>query len=190
MCHLLESPPVSYEDIAGEIPTLRTPAVDKDLARVEFRESPFYRELLVSEDMKTTALVVNLKADPRYEALIAQKNVFLDKKHNGPLSRDDQAALKKLSEEIRAHQIVRNEIQHTDIEKVRSIIDGYRSHARIFLGGVSMISDDMITYIKKDLKFFGTSVFLLLLLMLGIIFRTVSLDSYSNALLLFWPSSP
>ena len=170
---LLESPPISYEDISEAIPTLQSPTVDKNLARVELRESPFYRELLVSKDMKTTALLVNLKPDPQYDELIAQRNNYLDKKKLGPLSSVAKVELQKLSQKIRTLQINRNQIQHANIAATRSIIDRYRPHAQIFLGGVSMISDDMITFIKRDLKIFGGAVFSLLLVMLGIIFRAL-----------------
>jgi predicted RND superfamily exporter protein len=47
---LLESPPVSYEDISNDLPNLKSPTIDKNLARIELKESPFYRDLLVSPD--------------------------------------------------------------------------------------------------------------------------------------------
>ena len=52
-------------------------------------------------------------------------------------------------------------------------MDRYRGEAELFLGGISMIADDMITFIKNDLKVFGVGVLLFLILMLGIIFRRI-----------------
>jgi predicted RND superfamily exporter protein len=49
-------------------------------------------------------------------------------------------------------------------------MDEYRGDAELFLGGVGMIADDMISFIKSDLKVFGVGVLLLLILTLGIIF--------------------
>jgi predicted RND superfamily exporter protein len=40
------------------------------------------------------------------------------------------------------------------------------------LGGISMIADDLISFIKKDLKIFGIGVLLFLIVVLGIIFRS------------------
>jgi predicted RND superfamily exporter protein len=52
-------------------------------------------------------------------------------------------------------------------------MDKYRGDAELFLGGVSMIADDMITFVKNDLKVFGLGVMGLLILTLGIIFRRI-----------------
>jgi hypothetical protein len=168
---LLESPPVSYADISDALPTLETPTIDKDLARIELQESPFYRDLLVSPDLRTTALVVNLKSDPVYNDLIGTRNGYLEQKAQHRLSPEDAAQLDRVIAEIRSHKIRLNEIQHQNIAAIRAIMDRYRPQARLFLGGISMIADDMITFIKNDLKMFGAGVFLLLVFMLGMIFK-------------------
>ena len=84
---LLESPPVSFKQLSqSKIPTLESPDIDINLAKTELSESHFYRELLVSRDMQTTAIIVNLKTDPAYRKLITDRNEFLDKKSKGQLS--------------------------------------------------------------------------------------------------------
>jgi uncharacterized protein len=171
---LLESPPISYADISNDLPNLQTPTIDKNLARIELQESPFYRDLLVSPDLRTTALVVNLKSDPIYNELIAKRNGYLDQKAQGRLSQEDAAHLNAVVDKIRIHQIRMNDIQHKNIAAIRTIMDRYRPNAQLFLGGISMIADDMITFIKNDLKMFGLGVFLLLVFMLGIIFKNFS----------------
>ncbi|BHH83644.1 efflux RND transporter permease subunit [Desulforhopalus sp. 52FAK] len=170
---LLESPPVSFTDLAkGDIPSLASPTIDKKLAKIELSESHFYRDLLVDRDMQTTAIIVNLKADPTSIALTTRRNEFLDKKAEGQLSSAEAAEYDRIVSEIRDRQIVLNTKQHENIEAVRTIMNGSRDKGRLFLGGVSMIADDMITYIKNDLKMFGIGVFFLLALMLGIFFKS------------------
>jgi predicted RND superfamily exporter protein len=170
---LLESPPISYADISNDIPNLKSPTVDKGLAKIELRESPFYSDLLVSPDMGTTAIVVNIKSDPAYTDLIAERNGYLDQKAEGNLSPQDAIRLTTVMEEIRTRQIQINEARHRNIAQIRSVLDRYRSEAKIFLGGISMIADDMISFIKRDLRVFGLGVFLLLVFMLGVIFKSV-----------------
>ncbi len=170
---LFESPPVSYSEISNEIPNLKSPSVDKKLARTELQESPFYRDLLVSPDMKTTSIVVNIKSDPTYTDLINERNGYLDQKAENGLSRREAQRLHIVLKEIRTHKIRMNEEQHRNIAQIRQILDQYRPDAKIFLGGVSMIADDMITIIKNDLKIFGIGVFLLLVFMLGVIFKSM-----------------
>ncbi len=170
---LLESPPVSYKDISGNIPNLESPTIDKKLARIELRDSHFYRDLLVSRDMGTTALIVNLKTDPVYAKLLAERNKYLDKKALGSLSPTDAAQLKAVVKKMRTQTVRMNAIQHRNIKAIRTIIAQNRSQADMFLGGISMIRDDMITFIKNDLKIFGAGVFILLVVMLGFIFRRI-----------------
>ena len=157
--------------MGGFSPNLKTPTIDKNLARIELKESHFYRDLLVSPDLRTTALVVNLKSDPIYKDLIATRNGYLDQKAQDRLSQEDAAHLNAVIDKIRTHQIRMNDIQHKNIAAIRAIMDRYRPQAQLFLGGISMIADDMITFIKNDLKMFGAGVFLLLVFMLGIIFK-------------------
>lgn len=170
---LLESPPVSYQQLTDTaIPTLETPTVDKKLARTELSESHFYRDLLVSRDMKTTAIVVNLQTDPVYAQLVAERTAYLDQQEQGSLSPAEAAKYKKIVEQIRNQQNEMNVRQHQNIKAVRAIMEENRSAGKLFLGGVSMISDDLISYIKNDLKIFGLGVFALLIGMLGFFFKS------------------
>jgi predicted RND superfamily exporter protein len=170
---LLESPPVSYKQLSqNKIPTLESPDIDKALAKTELSESHFYRDLLVSRDMRTTSIIVNLKTDLAARQLTTERNELLDKKLQGQLSSAETAEYERIVKEIRALQVSLNEKQHANILAVRAIIDANRDTGEFFLGGISMIADDMITYIKNDLKIFGLGVFLLLVLMLGLFFKS------------------
>jgi len=170
---LLESPPVSYKQLSqNKIPSLESPNIDKNLARIELSESHFYRDLLVSRDMQTTAIIVNLKTDPAYRKLITSRNEFLDKKAQEQLSPEEAAQYARIVSEIRTQQASLNATQHENILAVRAIMDANRDNGQLFLGGISMIADDMITYIKNDLRIFGLGVFLLLVVMLGLFFKS------------------
>ncbi|MCW8838978.1 MAG: MMPL family transporter [Thiovulaceae bacterium] len=65
------------------------------------------------------------------------------------------------------------DIRHQNIVEVRSIMNKYREDAQMFLGGANMIADDMITYVKNDLKNYGAIVLLLLILILYIVFKEI-----------------
>ena len=168
---LFQSPPVSYAEVSEGIRTLESEGTDRSLARVELSESPFYRDLIVSRDMRTTAIIVNLKSDGQYRSLIETRNGYLDKRADGRLTQADEAALGELQRQIGDRLDQLNALQHENIKTVRAIMERYRSGADLFLGGISMIQDDMISFVRNDLKMFGIGVFALLVLMLGIIFR-------------------
>ena len=168
---LFQSPPVSYAEVSEGIRTLESEGTDRSLARVELSESPFYRDLIVSKDLHTTAIIVNLKSDAQYQSLIETRNGYLDKRADSQLTNADEAALGELQRQIGDRLDQLNAIQHENIKTVRAIMQRYRSGADLFLGGISMIQDDMISFVRNDLKMFGIGVFALLVLMLGIIFR-------------------
>ncbi len=53
-------------------------------------------------------------------------------------------------------------VEHENISRVRSIAENYRGDAKIFLGGASMVADDLISFIRSDLQIFGSAVFVFL----------------------------
>ena len=170
---LLESPPVSLKELTSALPTLESPTVDMNLARIELRQSPLYQNLLLSPDLQTTALLINFADDDVYSDLLQHRNELRQKKASGQLSPAERAELKRVLKQFQQHRDKTRRQRHQDIMAIRTIMDNYRRDAELFLGGVSMIADDMITFIKNDLKVFGLGVLLFLILTLGIIFRSM-----------------
>jgi predicted RND superfamily exporter protein len=168
---LLESPPVPVKELVTHIQTLESPTVNRNLARIEFKDSPLYRNLLVSPDLKTTALQIKFKADEDYEELLARRYRLQEKQETQSLTAAETAELNNVKEQIQSFREKRRNLWHQDIAAVRAIIDKYRQDAQLFLGGVSIISDDMINFIKKDLQTFGFGVAFFLIVTLGVIFR-------------------
>ncbi|MHC4635407.1 MAG: MMPL family transporter, partial [Planctomycetota bacterium] len=167
---LLESPPVSLKELKGELPTLSSGRADREMAKVEFRDSPLYQNLLVSPDLQTTALMVNFSDDKVYYELAERRDELRQKKNSGLLTPAERGELNSVAERLQRHNDQMRRRHHQDIVSIRKIMDRYRGDAELFLGGVGMIADDMISFIKSDLKVFGVGVLLLLILTLGIIF--------------------
>ena len=168
---LLESPPVSIKELASKIQTLQSPTVDRKLARVELQNSPLYRNLLVSPDLKITALQINFWTDSIYANLVARRDRILTKQGAGSLKPAEIAEFKQITTELRKSRDERKKVRHQDIARIRAIMDNHRQDAQLFLGGISMIADDLISFIKKDLKIFGIGVLFFLIVTLGFIFR-------------------
>ncbi len=168
---LLESPPVPIKELSANIQTLESPSVDKELAIIELGGSPIYRNLLVSPDLKTAALQINFPIDKTFEALIIRRDQLRDKQAEGSLTETEITELKKVTNRLQKHRDMMREKRHRDIATIRGIMDNYRQGAELFLGGVSMIADDMISFIKNDLKVFGLGVFFFLVVTLSIIFK-------------------
>jgi predicted RND superfamily exporter protein len=168
---LLESPPMPVKEMVKNTRTLESSETDMTLAKKEFLTSPIYRDLMVSPDFKTTALQVNLPEDELFRRLLNRRNELKQKLKDGDITDPERLELGEVLADFKIHRDKLRIKQHEDIALVRKVMDGYREEAELFLGGVSMISDDLITYVKNDLKSFGTGVMLFLVITLWIIFR-------------------
>ena len=168
---LLESPPVPVKELIANLQTLQSPAVDRELAREELKKSPLYRNLLISPDLKTTAIQINFWTDAVYSNLIARRDRILIKQTLSPLKPAEISEFRRVTAELKKSRDERKEIRHHDIARIRAIMDRHRQEAQLFLGGISMIADDLISFIKKDLKIFGIGVLFFLIVTLGLIFR-------------------
>ncbi len=168
---LLESPPVSIKELRGDLPTLASLAANMRMAGIELSRSPLYQNLLISSDLKTTALLVYFSDDDVYSSLLERRNELRLKKDTVSLTPAERTELRSLVEQCRQRKDLLRKRRHQNIMAIRFIMDNYRRDAELFLGGVGMIADDMITFIKNDLKIFGLGVLFFLVLMLFIIFR-------------------
>jgi len=168
---LMQSPPKPVKEMLSNIPTLQSPDVNFTLAKNELLNSPIYRENLVSKDFKTTALMVNLYTDAQYYSLLQTRNSLLQKKKTEGLDATENRKLQQTIKAFKVHRDQLREMEHQTILDVRAIMNRYRSDGTLFLGGVSMIADDMITFVKNDLKTYGTTVLVLIIVLLWLIFR-------------------
>lgn len=172
---LLESPPVSLSDITSgdPLPSLDDPGMDRELALQEFTSSPIYAELLVSRDGDLTAVQVNLQRDERYFELLQERDRLRAKDAAGTLTAAEAEVLDTVTIAFKAHTAQALEAQSALVQSVRAIADDYRSHANIFVGGVPMITADMVSFVRSDLVLFGSAILGVMLIVLAIIFRRV-----------------
>ncbi len=170
---LVNSPKVTLSELADEesVRTLETPGIDKELARRELRESPIYQNNLVSVDGKTTALLVTFKRDEKYLSLLEMRNQLKEKKKLSGLTQDENKRFSQITEEFDAYHSTILDRSRETIGKVREIIDRHRAYAQMYLGGVSMIVSDMISFIEQDITVFGLGVIAFLILSLAYFFR-------------------
>lgn len=168
---LLKNPPVPLKEVRSNLKTLESKETDKDLAVAEFRDSPLYHDLLVSSDLRSCVIQVNFAHDSGHDDLYARRADLLDKKRDGTLTPQEKLELKKASSEFQRHKDLRRAERHQDIAAIRTVIEKYRKECRIYLGGVPMIVDDIIQFIKNDLLVFGLGMMCFLVFSLGIIFR-------------------
>lgn len=173
---LLQSPPKPIKELLKDVPTIESPGIDKNLAKEEFLNSAIYKKNLVSEDFKTTAISVNLKRDDKYFQLIDNRDKYLKLKKTRSLNKKESLGYKKASAELKAYRDILREKNHFSIVKIREILrDFEKDHPdiKLHLGGVEMIADDMVEFVKYDLETFGFLIIGLLIAILYILLKRV-----------------
>ena len=164
---------MKIKDLTKNIPTLETPGINIELAKEEFKNSPLYKNLIVSPQLDATALQLTLKPNTKYDKLIEKRTELSKKINSGQYNEADKSEYKKLNKEIRAELDRINDLRHKNIEQIRKIVRKYKNDAKLILGGVPLIADDLIIFIKNDLKVFGVGVFIFMLITLVLSFRKI-----------------
>jgi uncharacterized protein len=175
---LLYSPKQSLREIAKQPRTLLTlgedqTATDKSLAKQEFLTSPIYRELILSPDGQTTALQLNLTVDKVLIDLVTQRDALISKRHQQTLTAEEEQVLNRVAAEYLQRRTDADAKSRDRVAKVREITGRYKVDAQIFVGGLTMITADMVDYIRSDLLIFGTASFLFMVFILAVLFRNV-----------------
>ena len=133
-----------------EISTLKDDGIDKERGFKEILNSPVFRNFVISEDGKTTGLIVNIKEDEKLKDI-------------EDLSIKEIDNLKEL----------RKKANHSNILEIRKVISTYDNVGNIFLGGIPMIADDMMSFIKNDIIVFGIGVLAFIIATLWFVFKKI-----------------
>ncbi|MDA9710075.1 MMPL family transporter [Candidatus Pelagibacter sp.] len=130
--------------------TLKDEDVDKQRGFNEILDSPVFRNFVISEDGKTSGIIVNIKKKPP-----------LDNLNN------------KSQNEIEEYRDQIKKQNHQNILEIRDVIKSYQDIGKIYLGGIPMIADDMMTFIKSDILIFGLGVLIFIISTLWILFKKI-----------------
>ncbi len=147
---LLDSSDEPLMDRIKNFRTLKDENVDKERGFQEILNSPVFRNFVISADSKTTGIIVNIKQKKK-----PQLNAF------------------KNNQEIEKYKDSLKKERHRNIIEIREIIKSFEDIGKIYLGGIPMIADDMMTFIKSDIIVFGLGVFLFIILTLFYVFRSL-----------------
>jgi len=152
--------------------TLSDAEVDKDRGFKEIIDSPIYKEFIISKDGKTSGIIVYIKNDKKMSDLVLVKNNYLDQINNKTLNSNENKEYKKFLKKYNNYKKLHNQKNHQNINEIRTVIEKYQNTAKIHLGGIPMIADDMMTYVKNDIMVFGAGVFLFIVFTLWFVFRS------------------
>jgi uncharacterized protein len=145
---LLENSDAPLQERLESFKTLKDEDVDKDRGFKEILNSPVFRNFVISENGNTSGIIVNIKENKKLENI---EN----------LSKDD---IESYKDKIKKQN-------HKNILEIRQVIQSYGDVGKIYLGGIPMIADDMMTFIKSDIVVFGLGVLLFIVATLWFVFR-------------------
>ena len=172
---LIESSDLPISEMIENVPTILSKNVSLDKARAEITQSPVYKNLIISEDSKTTAIQVNIKENSTLLDIATKKSDLLTKIANTRSSDREIKELEILNKKYDSLKLAYDKEMNLLLKEIRQIRDYYTSknNLEIRIGGIPMIIDDMVRYVKNDLINFGVGVFMFIFLTLTIIFRKI-----------------
>ena len=170
---LLNSVKGGVTGILDHTPTLSDKDINISKAKLEFAKSPIYSGNLISKDLKTTAIALNLKQDDKFNELLNERNLLSQKESNGTITQAEKEKFKALLAEFKAYRDELRKSDHKNLEAIKAAIAKFNANDELFLGGANMIADDMIGFIKSDLLVYGLSVLALLSFSLWLFFRQI-----------------
>lgn len=144
---LLNNSEAPLQERLESFKTLKDEGIDTERGFKEILNSPVFRNFVISEDGKTSGVIVYIK-----------KNEIKDLET-------------KSEKEIEAYKDTLKKKNHKNITQIREVIEGYKNIGKIYLGGIPMIADDMMSFIKNDIIVFGLGVLLFIVVTLWLVFR-------------------
>ena len=150
---------------------LSSPAVDINKASDEFATSPIYTDNLISADLSTTAIVVNIKQNEQLDHLLQKKYELLDKQNSRPLSQRESSLLEELRDDLGKERQRNSNLYKDILTEMRAIIAQATEQGEFYLAGAPLIGNDMKEFIIQDIRVFGIAIILIMIIALFIFFR-------------------
>jgi len=144
---LLNNSEAPLQERLESFKTLKDENVDKERGFKEILNSPVFRNFVISEDGNTSGIIIYIK-----------KNELKDIEN-------------KTLKEIENFKDTLKQENHENILQIREVIKSYSNVGKIYLGGIPMITDDMMSFIKSDIIVFGLGVLLFIIATLWFVFR-------------------
>ena len=168
---LFFSPIRDMDDLINETRTLKSTDIDLSLVKREFLTSPLYKDRLVNKDFTISSILIHLYQDPKYFTLLENRNLLLDKQKTSSLTKEEKQTLHDVTIAFKKHRDEQRILDNKNIKEIRSLITKYQDNTMFFLGGVQMISNDIVGFVKNDLLVYGSTLILIIILVLGLVFK-------------------
>ena len=144
---LLSNSEAPLQERLESFKTLKDENVDTERGFKEILASPIFRNFVISKDGKTSGVIIYIKK-------VELENIEI-----------------KSEREIEIYKDTLKRKNHENITQIREVIKSYDDIGKIYLGGIPMIADDMMSFIKSDIIVFGFGVLFFIIVTLWYVFR-------------------
>ena len=146
----------SLNSLNGNIDTIKNSNYDLKKVIKELSNNPIYKDQIINNDSNVFSLIIYLDKNLEMEKARADYN-------NSKISRKKYLEIKKEND-------IKRKIL---VSKVRDIANNIDDEHEYYLGGIEMIANDVIDFVKKDIITFSISVTLIIILVLFYIFKQI-----------------
>ena len=146
---LLNNSEAPLQERLESFKTLKDEDVDKERGFNEILNSPVFRNFVISEDGNTSGIIVYIK-----------------KNNLGNIDNKTKKEIENFKDNLKKEN-------HKNILQIREVIKSYDDIGKIHLGGIPMIADDMMSFIKSDIIVFGLGVLLFIIATLWFVFKKI-----------------
>ena len=145
---LLNNSDAPLQERLKSFKTLKDEGVDRDRGFKEILNSPVFRNFVISENGNTSGIIVNIKENKKLENI-----------------------QDKSKEEIEEYKDQIKKQNQENILEIRQVSKRYGDVGKIYLGGIPMSADDMMTFIKRKSVVCGLGCILFIIATIWIVFR-------------------
>ena len=158
----VDANPLTFINSLKNPTTILSPRCDHDKAKIELLEHEVFKRNIISEDGKTTAMLVFFKKSAELTTLEENLNS----------AEPGSTIAKELEDELwHAGRLWKKE-RRARVDSIKTILARHENPQRIFfLSGVPLVVHDMVQFIETDLWWFGTAAIMFISILLYLVFR-------------------
>ena len=157
---------LTLADLANkEISTINNSKNDLDLILKEFSSSPIFNNQIINQEQTVSSIIIYLQKDLFFNKIKKKRKNIIKEFGSSSIQYN------KINKQYLNLKKNYNKKRNVLISKIRDEIKQNNKNYKYFLGGIDMIADDTINYVKKDIYIFSVSVLIFIIIVLFIIFR-------------------
>ena len=123
---LFNSSDTDIQEMVNNMPSLEGAGINRIRAQKELINSPIYRDLIVSGDGRTAALLLSLVENKQYDRLLKLRDDLRAKRRQTSLTLEETQSLERITEDYDQVNESLSAERHRDIARIRGIIAPYR----------------------------------------------------------------